>query len=298
MKDTSVKPVAVLGLGSMGSALARAFAAAGHPTTVWNRTAAKTGPLVAAGAHAADSVAEAVAAGPLVVTCLTGFDETRAALEPAGSALVGKDLVTLNSGAPIGARETATWAVGHGARFLAGSVKDVPDAIGGPETHLCYSGDREVFDEHVRTLRVLGGDTVHLGDEPDLAAFYEMAVGGLMLPALLGFFQGAAAIQSRGYTAAGIVPHAEKGLDMIKAGLPGFADQIDRRDYREPSSTIDLFRTLEQAEHDLGQESGVDVTWQKPIWDRLRQASDQGYGDQEISAVTEILRGPPNQGTQ
>ncbi len=31
-------PVTVLGLGAMGTALARAFLAAGHPTTVWNRT--------------------------------------------------------------------------------------------------------------------------------------------------------------------------------------------------------------------------------------------------------------------
>ncbi|MER6901101.1 NAD(P)-binding domain-containing protein, partial [Amycolatopsis sp. NPDC000740] len=42
-------PVTVVGLGSMGRALAGAFLAAGHPTTVWNRTPDKAAPLVAGG---------------------------------------------------------------------------------------------------------------------------------------------------------------------------------------------------------------------------------------------------------
>src|ERR1700754_1265589 len=64
MKNTD-KAVTVLGLGAMGSALARAFIAAGHPTTVWNRAPEKAAALVAAGAARADTAATAVAARPL-----------------------------------------------------------------------------------------------------------------------------------------------------------------------------------------------------------------------------------------
>lgn len=283
-------PVTVIGLGSMGTALAHAFVGAGHPTTIWNRTAAKAEPLVAVGARAARSIEEAVAASPLVVTCLTDFDQTRKALEPATARLSGRDLVTLNSGPPSGARETASWAAERGARYVAGAVKDVPEAVGEPGTLLCYSGDAAAFAEQVATLRALGGDTVHLGEDPDLAAVYEMAVGGMLLPALMGFYQGAAALQSRGLTAESMVRFAEKWLDMIKAGLAASADQIDRRDYSEASSTIDLFLSLEAAEDDFARETGVDASWQKPAWDRVRRASELGYGDQEITAVTEILR--------
>jgi 3-hydroxyisobutyrate dehydrogenase-like beta-hydroxyacid dehydrogenase len=282
--------VTVIGLGSMGSALARALVAAGHPTTVWNRTPARTAALGEAGATAAATLADAVAASPLVITCLTGFEETRQALEPVSAQLRGRDLITLITGAPSGARETAAWATERGARFLAGAVKDVPEAVGQPETLLYYSGDPAVFADHLHTLRALGGDTVHLGQEPDLAALYELSVGAVLLPALMGFFQGAAALQSRGVKASSMVGYAGQTLDMIKSIIPRFADQIDRGDYREASSTIDLFLSLEHAEDDLAQETGVDVSWQKPAWDRLRLAAERGYGDQEISAVTEILR--------
>ncbi|MFJ8468374.1 NAD(P)-binding domain-containing protein, partial [Streptomyces swartbergensis] len=70
----------------MGRALAEAFVAAGHPTTVWNRTPGRAGPLVDQGALHAASIADAVAASGLVVTCLTTFEDTRAALEPAARA--------------------------------------------------------------------------------------------------------------------------------------------------------------------------------------------------------------------
>ena len=51
--------VAVIGLGAMGSRIARRFLDAGHELTVWNRDAAKAEPLVAAGASAAQTPAEA-----------------------------------------------------------------------------------------------------------------------------------------------------------------------------------------------------------------------------------------------
>jgi 3-hydroxyisobutyrate dehydrogenase-like beta-hydroxyacid dehydrogenase len=54
----SGKRIAVIGLGNMGSALAEALLSKGHDVTVWNRTAYKTEPPVAAGAVVAESVAE------------------------------------------------------------------------------------------------------------------------------------------------------------------------------------------------------------------------------------------------
>ncbi|GAA2802319.1 NAD(P)-dependent oxidoreductase [Streptomyces showdoensis] len=62
--------IAFLGLGSMGLPMARRLLDAGHPLTVWNRTAAKADGLVAAGAVRATGPAEAVADADVVVTML------------------------------------------------------------------------------------------------------------------------------------------------------------------------------------------------------------------------------------
>ncbi|RAG83404.1 NAD(P)-dependent oxidoreductase [Streptacidiphilus pinicola] len=67
--DTNTR-IAWLGLGRMGLPMARRLVDAGQAVTVWNRTAAKADPLVAAGAKAAQSAAEAVADAAVVVTML------------------------------------------------------------------------------------------------------------------------------------------------------------------------------------------------------------------------------------
>jgi 3-hydroxyisobutyrate dehydrogenase-like beta-hydroxyacid dehydrogenase len=292
MTEHDRTPVTVIGLGSMGRALAEAYLRAAHRTTVWNRTPEKAVPVVARGAVHAPTVQEAVAASPLVITCLTGFDDTRHALGPAAGALAGRALVTLNSGTPAEARTTAEWATGHGARFLAGAIKNVPSAVGAPDTLLYYGGDRTVFAEHEATLRVLGGHTVHLGDEPDLAALYEMAVGATLLPALVGFFQGAAAVQARGLAASTLVPFAVKWLDMIGSILPTFAREIDTGDYTDAQSSVGLFLAGAAWEEEFGREAGVDVSWSAPLYDLVRRAAEAGHADHSISAITEVLRLP------
>ncbi|GAA1265005.1 NAD(P)-binding domain-containing protein [Pseudonocardia aurantiaca] len=254
--------VTVIGLGPMGRALAEAFIDAGHPTTVWNRTPGKAAPLVAKGAVHAEAVEAAVAASPLVIACLTTFEDARRPWSRPPRH--GRALVTLNSGSPAGARETAAWATGHGARFLDGAVKNAPSAVGAPDTLLYYSGDKTVFDEYETTLKVLGGDTVHLGDESDLAALYEMAVGAILLPALVGFFQGAAAVQARGLEASTMVRFAGKWLDMIKSLLPIYAKEIDSGDYTDAASSVNLLLAGAAHDEDLAKETNVDTAWLAP----------------------------------
>ncbi|MFI6286027.1 NAD(P)-dependent oxidoreductase [Streptomyces sp. NPDC051018] len=285
-------PVTVIGMGSMGRALAGAFIDAGHPTTVWNRTPGKAAALVAKGAVEAETLEAAVAASPLVITCLTTFEDTRRALDPAGAALSGRALVTLNSGSPADARETDAWATVHGTRFLAGAVKNVPSAVGARDTLLYYSGDKTVFDEYGTTLRVLGGDTVHLGDEADLAALYEMAVGAMLLPALVGFFHGAATVQARGLEVSSMVRFAGKWLDMIKSLLPVYAAEIDSGDYSDAASSVNLFIAGESHDEELAEETNVETAWLAPLYDLVKRAADAGHGEHSVAALTEMLRKP------
>ncbi|GAA2450944.1 NAD(P)-dependent oxidoreductase [Actinomadura vinacea] len=292
MTGNNRTPVTVLGLGSMGTALAEAFIKAGHPVTVWNRTADKAAPLVAKGARHAKSIRDALTVGPLIIACLTTYDITLRALGPDGAALAGRTLVTLNSGTPDRAAETAAWAAGQGARFLDGAVKDVPAAVGGPDTLLYYSGDRTVFDEHEATLRALGGRTVHLGAEPDLAALYETAVGATLLPVLVGFLQGAALVTARGREAGTLVPYSVKWLEMICSILPVLAKEIDSGDYTEPASSIRIFHEALDDERRFGAASGVDHSWLEPLYGLIERAVADGRREHSVSALVEVLRKP------
>src|SRR3954454_12613393 len=97
--------VAVLGLGRMGSALARTLVASGAEVVVWNRAPERTGPLAAAGATVAATPAVAVAAAPLVVACLDTYGTTAGLLAEADVA--GRTIVELATGTPAQAAATA-----------------------------------------------------------------------------------------------------------------------------------------------------------------------------------------------
>ena len=62
--------VAVVGLGAMGSRIARRLLEAGHEVAVWTRTAATAAPLVSAGARRAESPGEAARSAQLLLTML------------------------------------------------------------------------------------------------------------------------------------------------------------------------------------------------------------------------------------
>jgi 3-hydroxyisobutyrate dehydrogenase-like beta-hydroxyacid dehydrogenase len=71
----------MIGLGAVGSALAKAHVKAGREVTVWNRTPQKMTPLMDLGAKGAQSVAAAVEAGPLIMICIDSYTATNALLQ-------------------------------------------------------------------------------------------------------------------------------------------------------------------------------------------------------------------------
>ncbi|MEU3259185.1 NAD(P)-dependent oxidoreductase [Streptomyces albus] len=101
--------IAFLGLGSMGTPMARRLLAAGHPLTVWNRTASRAEPLRAEGAQVALSPAEAVLGTGIVVTMLAGPEALDAVAEevlPAlGRGTVWAEMSTVGPDAVAALRE-------------------------------------------------------------------------------------------------------------------------------------------------------------------------------------------------
>lgn len=142
MNNKTDAPVTVIGLGLMGQALVRAFLKAGHPTTVWNRTTAKSDQLVAEGARLAPTVGDALKAGSLTIICLTDYQAMRELLGATGIELGGTTLINLTSGDSAQARDAAHWAEERGARYLDGAIMAVPPAIGTAEAVILHSGPR------------------------------------------------------------------------------------------------------------------------------------------------------------
>ncbi|MEN3793697.1 NAD(P)-dependent oxidoreductase [Fulvimarina sp. MAC3] len=87
-----MKTIAFLGLGAMGSRIAKNLLDAGNDIIVWNRSAEKTEPLVAAGAKRADTPRDAAKMADIVMAMVADDEASREIwLNPDNGALAGMD---------------------------------------------------------------------------------------------------------------------------------------------------------------------------------------------------------------
>ncbi|MFG1790248.1 NAD(P)-dependent oxidoreductase [Nocardia sp. NPDC049149] len=290
--DTDHQAVTVLGLGRMGQALAGALLAAGHHTTVWNRSAAKAEGLVAQGATLAATVRDGVVASPLVIVCVTDYPAVRALLEPISADLAGRVVVNLTSGTSQQARETAEWAARQGFSYLDGVILAIPSAIATDEAVLLYSGPRETFDAHEQTLRSLGAATSHLGADHGLSALYDMAMLSLMWSVLNGFLHGAALLGTAQVDAATLAPFLNQGLQTMRGWLTATAEQIDAGAYPAVNATIDIH--LASMAHLVEESEAAGVNAELPMLARAfaDRAAAEGRGGAGYAALIEQFRKP------
>src|SRR5450755_3868902 len=76
-----VTALAVVGLGGMGSRIARRLLDAGHEVIVWNRLAQKAAPLVELGAHQAVTPGQAASRAEMLITMVSSPAALRAVTE-------------------------------------------------------------------------------------------------------------------------------------------------------------------------------------------------------------------------
>ncbi|MFD5701406.1 NAD(P)-dependent oxidoreductase [Streptomyces lasiicapitis] len=285
-------PVSVLGLGMMGSALAAALLKAGHPTTVWNRTAAKTGPLAAQGATPADTPAAGVTASPLVIACLTTNDNVRELFAPLAAELRGRTLVNLTNGTPSQARELAAWAEEHGIAYVDGGIMAVPQMIAGPGAYILYSGDEAAYAAHRDTLAALA-DTKWVGTDAGLAALWDLSLLTGMYGMGVGVAQAYALTGSAGVPAKDFAPLlADWVMAMTQGIVHGTAEAIDSGQHLTDVSSLEMNLKVLPNFTDTLAEHGVDDALFTSLRPLLERAVAEGYGADGLSRMVDLLKTP------
>jgi 3-hydroxyisobutyrate dehydrogenase-like beta-hydroxyacid dehydrogenase len=284
----SKTPVSVIGIGRLGAAVAEAFLAAGHPTTVWNRTPAKAAPLVAKGAVVAGSVAEAVAASPLVLTVVLDAAAARALLEPVD--LRGRSLLNVSSSAPDDIRALAEWVGGRGADYLDAAVMAVPQAIGTSDAQVLYSGSAAAFDRYGSQLEVLGSRR-YLGADPGLAELYSLGLLSAAYGTLFGFVHGAALLDSAQVSANDFLGLVVPWLNGMIGFLPELAREISLRDFSSGESSLEInLLALEYIEA-ASRAAGVDPGLVLPSLELVRRRLATASPSESVAGVFEVMLG-------
>lgn len=287
--DRSTTPITVLGLGAMGSAIARTFLDRGHPVTVWNRTAAKAAPLAEAGAATAATADEAVAASPLVVVCLLDHEAVEEVLADVGGAAAGKVLVNLTSGSPAQAREAERWAHGHGAEYIDGGIMADPPDLGTPHAHFSFSGSRKAFDAHEATLRELGTGTYY-GADAGLASVEFMAQVATAYELLIGFLHTLRLVKAEGADPAEFADRvAHSVAEDFPALLQGIGKAVRDGAFPPDMGPLSVQAALMDDLIDHRRSLGVDTTRMREVKHLMDRRIADGHGDEGFSGLFPLL---------
>jgi 3-hydroxyisobutyrate dehydrogenase-like beta-hydroxyacid dehydrogenase len=285
---TTQRTVSFLGLGEMGSALARATIAAGYPTTVWNRTADKATALVEAGARAVSTAAEAVEASDLIVVCLFDHRSVQEVLDPIADRLTGRHLVNLTTTSPGGTRELADWATGVGADYLDGGIMATPEMIGTPQSNILYSGSQLLYDDH-RHLLELWGAPEYFGDDAGMASLYDLALLSGMYVMFAGFFHGAAMVGAAGVPAKEFATRAAAWLQNVVFAITEYAEIIDGGDYSLPGQQSLEFSDISDI-IDASRDQGISTELVDVVQRLIHRQIDAGHGRDGFARVIESIK--------
>lgn len=286
--------VSVIGLGQMGSTLARLLLDAGHRVTVWNRSADKAAPLLSRGALSAASPLEAVRAGEVIIVCVHDYAASDAILRtPAiASALDGKLLVQLSTGSPAEARGAADWVRAHGGRYLDGAIQAAPGQMGRPDTPILLSGEEQVWIQHRSLLGALGGGWTWLGEDAGLAAAMDMATLSYIYGSMIGFLHGARIAESEGF-------RVDRFGELVAGIGPTFADflkyeadVIQSGDFSVGESPLSISVEATARIARGARDSGIDDGIPRFMADLFQRAADAGHAGEEAAALIKVLRSP------
>jgi len=289
MKYMSKPSVAILGLGTMGSGMARRLLSADSPLTVYNRNPEKTVAFASAGAAVAKTPREAAARSQIVISMVANDAASRniwlgedGALEGATANSILIESSTLST---AWIHELATQAAEHGCRFLDAPVTGTKPHAASGELVFLVGGASEVVQAVRPTFSVLGRETIHLGP-----------VGSGALMKLVNNFmcgvQAASLAEALSLINAGGLDRST-ALSILTAGAPGsgivkrVADRVVANDYTPNFALRWMTKDLSYA---VGEASGQKIRLQTATaaLSVFERAVDDGHGDEDFSAVAKL----------
>ncbi len=283
--------VAFIGLGTMGTEMAKNILNAGHELTVYNRTRSKEEPLAAAGAQRAESPAQAASNARIIVICVSDTPDVEAiVLGKSGvieSAPQGAVVVDMSTISPAATRRMAEKLSKKGVKMLDAPVSGGPEGARNATLAIMVGGQDADFKTARPILEAMGKTVIHVGDigaGQITKAINQILISGTYLSVAEGLTLGMKAgldmekvIQAiSGGAASSWILH-NRGANVVANTYPlGFRVRLHHKDLgialdtaRELGATLPATALVAQIENGL---------------------IARGFGDDDVSAIGRSIR--------
>lgn len=280
--------IGFIGLGRMGRGMARRILAGGHDLVVYDILAAQVADLVAAGAAAAETIAEASKDRDIVVTMLVE-DATvlDVALRPGGlrDSLPSGGVHLAMGTYGVAAIRTLAAAHGSAGQFLvAAPVLGRPDLAASGQLGIVTAGPDQAVERSQPALEMIGRRLFHAGAQPEAATVVKLANNLVLGCAMIAMAEGFSLIRKYGVEPQVLYDVMTEGLFAAPA-YKGYGKTMVEQSYDNVGSPITVGlkdANLIQAAADLAR---VPLPSFNVYRDRLLGAVAHGDGDRDQAVL-------------
>lgn len=282
--------VGFIGLGIMGRGMAQNILKAGFQLTVWNRTASKSGPLVAAGAVVGADPADVAAKSDIIVICVSDTKDVEVVISGEGGVLEGARpgslVIDCSTISPNTTRKLAEALARRRVTMLDAPVSGGSEGAKQGTLSIMVGGEAKDFERALPVLEAMGKKITHVGTNGAgqtvklvnqiLVVGHALALGEALLFAQAGGVD------------------LEKTLEAVSAGAAGSwmlsnrGPQIIRRDWR-PGFTVDLQQKDVRLILGAADELGIPLPGTALIYQLYRTLQARGLGGDGNHALVKAL---------
>jgi 3-hydroxyisobutyrate dehydrogenase-like beta-hydroxyacid dehydrogenase len=283
--------IGFIGLGIMGSRMAKNLLKAGHRLVVYNRTQGKADPLLAQGAVWAESPAALAKQQVKVLFTMLSTPEAvqTAALGHGGfldhldKGAIWVDCTTVN---PSFSRHMAAQAVERQVRFLDAPVAGTKAPAEQGELLFLVGGDAAEVEACQPLFEAMGRGVVHLGEQ-GMGASLKMVFNSLLGQAMLAFSEAMALGQALGLEE-GQLLETLVGSAVVPPFIAGKRPKIAAGDY-EADFPLQWMRKDLQLAAQTAYEVGVPAPAVNVVKEVYALAVQNGWGEKDFSAIYQFL---------
>ncbi len=283
--------IAFLGLGLMGSGMARQLLAKGFPLTVFNRNTEKSKPLGKEGAIIATSPAEAAANAQIIISMLADDTASRSLWlgEHGALSTAAKGTLCIECGTVTvdWVNELSGAAKKHGCELIDAPVTGSKVHAAAGELNFLVGGDASTLENARPALLAMGKSVIHLGPVGSgaLIKLINNFVCGVQIAALA---EALTMIERSGL---------DRGpaLEVLTNGAPGsplmktISARMTAFDFT-PNFLLRLMaKDLDYAIAE-GAKLAINLTTANAALGLFKQGIATGHGEQDMSAVVEPFR--------
>jgi 3-hydroxyisobutyrate dehydrogenase-like beta-hydroxyacid dehydrogenase len=283
--------VSVIGLGAMGSGIARTLIEGGCKVSVWNRSRTKVDDLVAVGAIGCNEPREALDANTIVIVCVSDYAVWRHIIQEHSLASHFEDtcIIQLTTGTIDDVQTHASLIQDNGGRLVEGAVMCYPRNLGTDEAALLLSGAPNVVEECAPILSTLDENWKSLGEDINQPSVLSRSLMSGLTGALMGLVNGAAICRAGGVSLDVFMKFNEGTNSILLAEQKRLIEAIRDGRTEENEASIKAWREGNQALNSVAASLGTNLTLQNSIQAVFQEGQRRGLDDHDLSALVDVF---------